>query len=114
MGEAPDMGGDMEGLGNEGENGMEPAQEGSMPTAEMGNDENAPMESRYSNKPLINEQNNKLDEMFNRYLSTLKERKEKHRETEYKRASVYDEDSLLINEEFDKMIDELGKFIDKE
>ena len=52
--------------------------------------------------------------MFNRYLSTLKERKEKHRETEYKRASVYDEDSLLINEEFDKMIDELGKFIDKE
>lgn len=114
MGEAPDMGGDMEGLGNEGENGMEPAQEGSMPTAEMGNEENTPMESRYSNKSLINEQNNKLDEMFNRYLSTLNERKEKHRETEYKRASVYDEDSLLINEEFDKMIDELGKFIDKE
>ena len=112
MGDAPDMGGDMGSPMDDG-SGMEPAQEGSMPTADMGNDPNAPMESRYSNKPLINEQkNNKLDEMFNKYLSTLKERNEKHRETEYKRADVYDEDSLLINEEFDKMIDELGKFVD--
>ena len=52
--------------------------------------------------------------MFNKYLSTLNERNEKHMETEYKRANVYDEDSLLINEEFDKMIDELGKFVDNE
>ena len=112
MGDAPDMGGDMGSPMDDG-SGMAPAQEGSMPTADMGNDPNAPMESRYSNKPLINEQkNNKLDEMFNKYLSTLKERNEKHRETEYKRADVYDEDSLLINEEFDKMIDELGKFVD--
>ena len=112
MGDAPDMGGDMGAPG--GDEGMAPAQEGSMPTTDMGTDPNAPMESRYSNKPLINEQNNKLDEMFNKYLSTLKERNEKHRETEYKRANVYDEDSLLINEEFDKMIDELGKFVDNE
>lgn len=114
MGDAPDMGGDMGAPMDDG-SGMAPAQEGSMPTADMGSDPNAPMESRYSNKPLINEQkNNKLDEMFNKYLSTLKERNEKHRETEYKRADVYDEDSLLINEEFDKMIDELGKFVDNE
>ena len=112
MGDAPDMGGDMGAPG--GDEGMAPAQEGSMPTADMGTDPNAPMESRYSNKPLIKEQNNKLDEMFNKYLSTLNERNEKHRETEYKRANVYDEDSLLINEEFDKMIDELGKFVDNE
>jgi hypothetical protein len=113
MGDAPDMGGDMGAPMDDG-SGMAPAQEGSMPTADMGTDPNAPMESRYSNKPLINEQNNKLDEMFNKYLSTLNERNEKHRETEYKRANVYDEDSLLINEEFDKMIDELGKFVDNE
>ena len=114
MGDAPDMGGDMGAPMDDG-SGMAPAQEGSMPTADMGSDPNAPMESRYSNKPLINEQkNNKLDEMFNKYLSTLNERNEKHRETEYKRADVYDEDSLLINEEFDKMIDELGKFVDNE
>lgn len=112
MGDAPDMGGDMGAPG--GDEGMAPAQEGSMPTTDMGTDPNAPMESRYSNKPLINEKNNKLDEMFNKYLSTLKERNDKHRETEYKRANVYDEDSLLINEEFDKMIDELGKFVDNE
>lgn len=113
MGDAPDMGGDMGAQGDDG-SGMAPAQEGSMPTTDMGTDPNAPMESRYSNKPLIKEQNNKLDEMFNKYLSTLNERNEKHRETEYKRANVYDEDSLLINEEFDKMIDELGKFVDNE
>ena len=113
MGDAPDMGGDMGAPMDDG-SGMAPAQEGSMPTADMGSDPNAPMESRYSNKPLINEQSNKLDEMFNKYLSTLNERNEKHRETEYKRADVYDEDSLLINEEFDKMIDELGKFVDNE
>ena len=113
MGDAPDMGGDMGTQGDDG-SGMTPAQEGSMPTADMGTDPNAPMESRYSSKPLIKEQNNKLDEMFNKYLSTLNGRNEKHRETEYKRANVYDEDSLLINEEFDKMIDELGKFVDNE
>ena len=87
--------------------------EGSMPTTDMGTDPNAPMESRYSNKPLINEQNSKLDEMFNKYLSTLTEHKETKRETEYKRADVYDSDALLINEEFDKMIDALGKFAEE-
>ena len=117
MGEAPDMGGDMDGMGAPGDDGsgMMQGQEGSMPTADMGTDPNAPMESRYSGKPLIKEQKNRLDEMFNNYLSTLKEHGRNEKETEYKRADVYDSDSLFINEEFDKMIDALGKFTeDKE
>jgi hypothetical protein len=109
MGE-PDMGGgDIGGPGDD-TIVMGVGAEGSMPTADMGTDPNAPMESRYRNKPLIKEQNTKLDDMFNKYLSTLTEHKETKRETEYKRADVYDSDALLINEEFDKMIDALGKF----
>ena len=109
MGE-PDMGGGD--IGGPGDDTilMGGGAEGSMPTADMGTDPNAPMESRYRNKPLIKEQNAKLDDMFNKYLSTLTEHKETKRETEYKRADVYDSDALLINEEFDKMIDALGKF----
>jgi len=109
MGDAPDMGGDMGAPGDDGSGAME-GQEGSMPTADMGTDPNAPMESRYNGKPLINEKNNKLDKLFNEYLSTLTEHKKSTTETEYKRADVYDSDALLINEEFDKMIDALGKF----
>ncbi len=53
--------------------------------------------------------------MFNEYLSALDERHEPKKETKYNRADIYDSDSLLINEEFDKMIDALGKFVeDKE
>lgn len=116
MGDAPDMGGDMGAPGDDGSGAME-GQEGSMPTQDMGNDPNAPMtpmESRHSNKPLLTEQNNKLDKLFNEYLSTLTENKEKQKETEYKRADIYDSDALFINEEFDKMIDALGKFTNKE
>jgi hypothetical protein len=115
MGDSPDMGSDMGDVGGPGDDTiMMGGAEGSMPTADMGTDPNAPMESRYSNKPLINEQNNKLDEMFNRYLSTLTEHNTRRKETEYKRADVYDSDSLFINEEFDKMIDALGKFVDND
>lgn len=112
MGDAGDMGADLGGPGDDtiNINGAE----GSMPTTDMGNDPNAPMESRYSDKPLINEQNDKLDEMFNKYLSKLNEHQGVKKETEYKRADVYDSDSLLINEDFDKMIDALGKFVKKE
>ena len=116
MGDSPDMGdGNMGDIGGPGDDTiMMGGAEGSMPTADMGSDPNAPMESRYSNKPLINEQNSKLDAMFNKYLSTLAEHKENRKETEYKRADVYDSDALFINEEFDKMIDALGKFVDKD
>ena len=115
MGEAPDMGGDMSDMGAPGDDGsgaME-GQEGSMPTTEMGTNENAPMESRRSDKPLLAEQNNKLDEMFKRYLSTLNEENGQKKETKYGRADIYDSDSLLINEEFDNMIEALGKFTDE-
>ena len=115
MGDAPDM--DGQDIGGPGDDtimmGGEGA-EGSMPTQDMGSDPNAPMESRYTGKPLINEQNSKLDKMFNEYLSTLTEKKEMQKETEYKRADVYDSDALFINEEFDKMIDALGKFTKKD
>ena len=115
MGDAPDMGGDMSGMGAPGDDGsgaME-GQEGSMPTADMGSDPNAPMESRYKNKPLLKEQDEKLDKLFNQYLSSLNEKNDIKKETKYSRAEIYDSDSLLINEEFDKMIDALGKFTDE-
>ena len=113
MGDAPSMGGSDE-IGGPGDDTINiQGTEGSMPTADMGNDPNAPMESRYSGKPLINEQNNKLDKMFEKYLSTLTEHKNNPRENEYKRVDSYDSDSLLINEEFDKMINALGKFVDE-
>ena len=115
MADAPDMGGDMSGMGAPGDDGsgMMDGQEGSMPTAEMGNDQNAPMESKKIKKPLLKEQNSKLDEMFESYLSTLNKHEESSKETEYKRAEIYDSDSLYINEEFDKMINALGKFTEE-
>ena len=117
MGDAPDtIGGDIGGPGDD--TIMMGGAEGSMPTADIGNDPNAPMEapneSRYGGKPLINEGNAKLDDMFAKYLSKLNEHHVGKMETQYKRAEVYDSDSLLINEEFDSMIDALGKFVDKE
>jgi hypothetical protein len=36
------------------------------------------------------------------------------KETKYERADVYNGDSLMINEEFDKMINALEKFVDKD
>lgn len=115
MGDSPDMASDMGDVGGPGDDTIVMGgAEGSMPTSDMGNDPNAPMESRYKNKPLIKEQSNKLDEMFNKYLSTLTEHDSRRKETEYKRADVYDSDALFINEEFDKMIDALGKFVDKD
>ena len=60
--------------------------EASIPTSQMGQEGMPPMESIYKNgKPLINE-------------SVLK------------RAEVYDKESLMINEEFDKMIKALEQF----
>ncbi len=113
MGDSPDMASDMGDVGGPGDDTIVMGgAEGSMPTSDMGNDPNAPMESRYKNKPLIKEQSNKLDEMFNNYLSTLTEHDTRRTETEYKRADVYDSDSVFINEEFDKMINALGKFVD--
>lgn len=111
MGDAGDMGGDLDGLGdpNSDLSGDMTGAEGSMPTADMGPDQGAPpMEAVSRNKPLLTEN------FFEKYLDVLEEHTLSPRETKYERAEVYDEDSLFINEEFDKMIGALGKFVDEE
>lgn len=114
MGDAGDMGGDLDGMGDPGGDmsGDMPGAEGSMPTADMGPDQGAPdapppMESVTKDKPLLTES------MFDKYLDVLSEHTLSPKETRYERAEVYDEDSLFINEEFDKMINALGKFVDE-
>ena len=110
MGGESDMGGDLNGLGAPGDDGSGgdiAGAEGSMPTADMGTDPNAPMEAVNRNKPLINEQKNVFDE----YMKMLNEHSLKPQEAAYKRADVYDSESLMINEEFDKMIKALNKFV---
>ena len=110
MGGEGDMGGDLNGLGAPGDDGSGgdiAGVEGSMPTADMGTDPNAPMEAVNRNKPLINEQKNVFDE----YMKMLNEHSLKPQEAAYKRADVYDSESLMINEEFDKMIKALNKFV---
>ena len=110
MGGEGDMGGDLNGLGAPGDDGSGgdiAGAEGSMPTADMGTDPNAPMEAVNRNKPLINEQKNVFDE----YMKMLNEHSLKPQEAAYKRADVYDSESLMINEEFDKMIKALNKFV---
>lgn len=110
MGGEGDMGGDLNGLGAPGDDGGGgdiAGAEGSMPTADMGTDPNAPMEAVNRNKPLINEQKNVFDE----YMKMLNEHSLKPQEAAYKRADVYDSESLMINEEFDKMIKALNKFV---
>lgn len=108
-----DMGGDLDGLGAPGDDmggGDIAGQEGSVPTADM----SQPMESKYSNKPLITEQKDKLDKLFDKYLETLSERKEMPLGASYSRVEPHDKDSLLINEDFEKMINSLEKFVIKD
>ena len=65
MGGEGDMGGDLNGLGAPGDDGSGgdiAGAEGSMPTADIGTDPNAPMEAVNRKKPLINEQKNVFDE----------------------------------------------------
>ena len=69
-----------------------------------------PMESATNKKPLLTEDN----KPFNDYINELAGASNPKRETTVERAEVYDSESLLINEEFDKMIESLGKFVDKE
>lgn len=109
MGGEPDLGSELDAAGAPGANdtGDIAGAEGSMPTADMGTDANAPMEGVNKNKPLITE------DFFKQYMDALTEHKNKPQETEYKRADIYDSESLLINEEFDKMINALSKFVDE-
>ena len=115
-----DVGGELDGLGspNSDDQGDISGQEGTVPTQDMPTDDTAtqqPMESRNSGKrPLINEERKLLDSMFDEYLSKVTESKNGIvSNAETKRADIYDSKSLLMNEEFDKMISSLGKFVDK-
>jgi hypothetical protein len=110
MGGEGDMGGDLDGLGAPGDDesgGDIAGAEGSMPTADMGSDPNAPMESFNTKKPLI------VESMFDKYMNMLDEHSVKPQEASYKRADVYDSESVMINEEFDKMIKALNKYVDE-
>lgn len=116
MGGEGDLGGDLGDLGapqDDGSGGDIMGAEGSMPTGDMGPEQGAPeppTESVNKNKPLIAEKKN----VFNDYLRMLNEQEKGSKETGYHRANVYDEKSLFINEEFDKMIKALDKFVDKD
>ena len=108
---AADFGSEMDAMGAPGadDTGDMAGQEGSMPTADMSPDQTGqPMESFKRKKNVINEQTN----LFEQYLSSLTGHTHAPKETKYERAKVYDSDSLLINEEFDNMINALGKFVD--
>ena len=110
MGGEGDMGGDLNSLGAPGDDGSGgdiAGAEGSMPTADMGSDPNAPMESFNAKKPLI------VESMFDKYMNMLDEHSVKPQEASYKRADVYDSESIMINEEFDKMIKALNKYVDE-
>lgn len=104
-----DLGGDLEGLGAPGANdqGDISGQEGTVPTQDM------PTESlSRAKKPILTEGRKSLDSMFDEYLSKITESKKGlTSDTETKRVDIYDSNSLLMNEEFDKMISSLGKFV---
>lgn len=91
--------------------------EGTEPTADMNggsDDTQQPMEYKKFNKPLLNEAKKtvldtkiKADDLFSKYLKRLDENNiKKKQETSIEKAEIYDK-SLLINEEFNKMINGL-------
>lgn len=119
------FGGDLDNLGMPGgdEQGDIMGAEGSEPTGEMeggGDNGEAPTppppsnESINRNKKLIientlKESNVKLDSMFEQYINKIDEKIERSNKPEsiIERTDIYDK-SLLINEEFSKMIDSLN------
>lgn len=128
-----DFGSGLDDLGAPGsdENGDITGAEGSEPTTDMeggtdtgGGDENAggpPNESRRKRKPMlaeakrkmykkiIKESEEKADKLFSQYLRRLDEANEKKKqETSIEKAEIYDK-SLMINEEFNKMLNGLNK-----
>jgi hypothetical protein len=120
------FGGDLDNLGMPGgdEQGDIMGAEGSEPTGEMeggGDNSGEPSpppppsnESINRNKKLIientlKESNVKLDSMFEQYINKIDEKIERSNKPEsiIERTDIYDK-SLLINEEFSKMIDSLN------
>lgn len=138
MGGGGDFGGGLDSLGAPGSDDMGDigGEEGSMPTGDIGGDAGAPpggeapgssgpeagdtpMESVNKKKPLITENtlkamkknsDKKLDTLFEEYLNCIDRKEKKAEEISYERANIYDK-SLLINEEFDKMISSLDNLV---
>ena len=83
-----------------------------MPTADMSTDEGQPTnnESVSLKKPLLVENKNTFTDT---YLKMLSEQNGGKSEVKAPKADVYDSEALLINEEFDKMIGALGKFVEE-
>ena len=107
-----DFGSEMDATGAPGadDTGDISGQEGSIPTTDMGTEGAAPENEVISrrDKKIITEQSN----LFEQYIASLTGHTTSPKETKYERVKVYDSESLLINEEFDKMINALGKFVD--
>lgn len=140
MGGGGDFGSGLDDLGAPGgdENGDLAGAEGAEPTSDMGGgsdtmggsdigaapSEGMPTESLRKKNPLITEETKKkkynkalkesekrTDILFSQYLKHLdEEQKKKRNEVSVEKADVYDK-SLLINEEFNKMIEGLDKKI---
>lgn len=138
MGGGGDFGGGLDSLGAPGSDDMGDigGEEGSIPTGDMGGDAGAPpggetpgssgpeaggapMESVNKKKPLITENtlkvmkknsDKRLDTLFENYLKCIDRKEKKAEEISYERANIYDK-SLLINEEFDKMISSLDDLV---
>ena len=110
-----DFGGDMGDMGDMGadmgdQEGDLAGAEGSMPTADMGGGApdaggEPPMESASKNKPLL------IEDIFSDILDGNQEKSRRKREVRYERADSNEDSTMLINEEFDKMINALGKFV---
>ena len=127
-----DFGGGLDDLGTEGadDSGDIAGEEGSMPTADMGGEPDAggapeegggdemPSESRKTRKPLINEnkirkiadKNKNLNFLLESYLKRFSNANKKTNTASIERAKVFD-DSLMINEEFNKMLDSIDDFV---
>ena len=128
-----DVGSGLDDLGMPGgdEEGDISGLEGSEPTSEMGGEPSqegggTPMESVNNNKPLITELRRnsykkslrdseiKVNMLFSKYLKHLNDLNEsKKQEISIEKADIYDK-SLLINEEFNKMIEGLEKKLNEE
>lgn len=109
-----DFGEELDSLGspNGDDQGDINGQEGSMPTADMSTDEGQPTnnESVSLKKPLLVENKNTFTDT---YLKMLSEQNGGKSEVKAPKADIYDSEALLINEEFDKMIGALGKFVEE-
>ena len=68
-----------------------------------------PMESFKPKKPLLTENKN-LETLFSQYIKKMGNEQRRAKEVKIERSKVYD-DSVMINEEFDKMIDSLNKYV---